>query len=324
MSDEAFPTAPSTRQALGATPALVAGEKARRPNNNQPTRRTRLTNNNNTDNKEQLVNNNKFNEACEGYPGSWEELSDPQRAALARRLVVEPSHRLVYCPAPHHASSSWLKVLLFLASANTSRSYLNPASVPAVAASNRSNHLYLSDLPAAQRASVLRTHRSFVVVRHPLTRLALVYLRKFKQFNPSFAAAYGKYIVEHYRDGAGGVQSSDGTDVQFREFVRYLTDVEDQESMNEHWQPLGLLCRPCVVHYDRLVHFEGLEADGMAMLTSFGLGGLVQMVPGADRWEQVAGEEVKALFSSLPPALLARLVQRYKADVQLLGYTSRV
>ena len=306
----------------------MAEKKPRRPVSSVP----QLSNNNTTGDKKHAVNDkkhavddNKFSDAaCKQYPGSWEELSDPQRAALARRLVVEPVHRLIYCPAPHHASSSWLKVLLFLASTNTSRSYLNPNNVPAVAASNRSNHVYLSDFPPAKRASVLRTHRAFTVARHPLTRLAVVYLRKFKQFNPSFAAAYGKYIVDHYRDGAGGSQSSDGTDVQFHEFVRYLTDVEDQESMNEHWQPLGLLCRPCAVHYQHLVHFEGLEAEGMAMLKALGLGGQVQMVPGADRWEQVAVEEVKSLFSSLPPSLLARLVQRYKADVQLLGYTARV
>lgn len=317
-----------TRYPLGKTPYLIAGQETRRlfTNKGPPLLNDARVDNIDSNSKDEvnLVNNSYLDEACEGYPRSWEGLSEPQRAALARRLVVEPAHRLVFCPAPYHASSSWLKVLLFLASANSSQTYLNPGKVPAVAASNRSNYIHLSDLPAPQQANVLRTHRTFVVVRHPLARLAVVYLQKFQQFNPSFAAAYGKYIVQHYRGGTGAVQDSDGTDVQFHEFVRYLADVEDQESMNEHWQPLGLLCRMCAVHYDRLVHFKEMEVEGTAMLQQFGLGGQVQMVPAADRWEQVAGEEVKALYSSLSPALLARLVQRYKADVQLLGYTSRV
>lgn len=335
ISDDSFPTTNSPETPTGRTPYLVAKQERRRPPTDRgppllddargdTSDKDNIVNNTGEDTLDQNSNNPEVEEACEGHPRSWEALSEPQRAALARRLVVEPAHRLVFCPAPYHASSAWLKVLLFLASANSSRAYLNPGKVPAVAAANRSNHVHLGDLPSSQQAEVLRTHRAFLVVRHPLTRLAVVYLQKFKQSNPSFAAAYGKYIAQHYRGGTGAVHGSDGRDIQFHEFVRYLADVEDQESMNEHWQPLGLLCRLCAVHYDRLIHYREMEAEGAAMLQQLGLSGQVQAVPAADWWEQVAGEEVKALYSSLSPALLARLVQRYRADVQLLGYTSRV
>ena len=333
LPDNSFLTSYSAGSPVGRPPYPVAGQKRRQPSfdkgrplpGDAPSDASDKNIVNNSENRENGVeNSNNLEEACEGHPRSWEALSEPQRAALARRLVVDPTHRLVFCPAPLHASSAWLKVLLFLATANSSRRYLNPGKVPAVAATNRSNHVHLADLPPSRQADVLRTHRSFLVVRHPLTRLAAAYLQKFQQSNPSFAAAYGRYIVQHYRSGAGALADSDGTDVEFHEFVRYLADVEDQESMNEHWQPLGMLCRMCAVQYDRLVHFREMEAEGTAMLQQFGLGGQVLAVPPADRWEHVSGEVVKELYSSLSPAVLARLVQRYKADVQLLGYTSRV
>jgi hypothetical protein len=259
--------------------------------------------------------------ACEDHALNWKTLDPVVKKLVSKRLIVNTKYNLLYCPAPYHATSSWMKAMYFL-SHEANNIYPSHNKVPAGMASNKSNHQFLSDFAPDEQMRIVHEYKKFLVVRHPLSRLAAVYQQKFQNKNPVFRKAYGLYIVQHYRRGAPPNPSGD--DVQFSEFVHYLTATKDKRLMNEHWQPLEYLCQPCALHYDAAVHMETMETDATTMFEQFGLSSVLTAPPTTDWWEVPSSHYIQQLYSDLSPSLLAELVKHYKNDVTLFGYSARV
>ena len=260
--------------------------------------------------------------ACKDHAHNWKTLDPILKKSVSKRLIVSSSHRLLFCYVPYHAATNWMKVMYHLTHQERQSVYLSHDKIPASIASNKSNHHFLSEFPPSEQDQIVEKYRKFVVVRHPLSRLATVYQQKFASHNVIFTKAYGRYIVQHYRHGAPPDPAGD--DVKFSEFLQYITNTRDKDGMNEHWQPLEHLCQPCALHYTTAVHMETMDGDAKAMFKELGLDKIITKSPIPDRWEMPSADYIKSLYSTVPPSLLAELVKQYRNDVVLFGYSARV
>lgn len=253
---------------------------------------------------------------CRETNQTWRGLSEQQRRAVAQRILVDDDHQLLYCPVPLAASGPWMKVMYFI---GPGRELLDIGKVPGKELSNRKNFHYLGSLSLEEQEKRFNSYLKFMVTRHPFLRIAIAYKFKFEADNPFFHERYGKEIVRKYRSGAG--RDSTGKDVRFSEFAQYLADSENLEELNEHWQPLDLLCRPCEVKYDFILHHETVQEDSSQVLDQAELSERVPTFP-YDTWDYIPPQYAYDLFRQLTPAVVGRLVEKYGNDFALFSYSS--
>ena len=250
---------------------------------------------------------------CRNSNKTWQDLTAQQRQVLAQRIVVNDEYRLLYCPVPLVGNGPWMKVMYLLGTGK------ELSDIPSKALSNRKNFVYLNSFPAAEQERRLRSYLKFTVTRHPFLRIANAYKLKFEALNSFFHERYGKEIVQKYRKDAG--KDLKGNDVKFSEFIRYLSDTGNHEEMNEHWQSLATLCRPCEVGYDFLLHHETLHQDSREVLEQAELQKRVPVFP-YDTWDHISSVYVHSLFRRISPSLMGRLVQQFANDLDAFSYSS--
>jgi hypothetical protein len=238
------------------------------------------------------------------------------QAILAQRIIVNDQHKLLFCPVPLTATGPWMKVMYML---ERGQHIQDMADIPSKELANRENFAYLSSYSPSEQEERVSSYLKFMVARHPFIRLATAYKMKFEANNAFFHERYGKEIVQLYRSRATGQET--GSDVKFTEFVEYLLHLEDVEEMNEHWQPLQALCRPCEVGYDYILHYETLSTDSSQLLTEAGLSRQVPTLP-HDVWDHVSTQYVNTLFQHITPAWIGQLVHKYQDDFAMFSYGS--
>lgn len=253
---------------------------------------------------------------CQNSNQTWQHLTAQQRQVLAQRMVVNDEYRLLYCPVPLVGNGPWMKVMYLLAAG---KDLTDISKLPSKALSNRKNFVYLNSFSPAEQERRLRSYLKFTVTRHPFLRIANAYKLKFEAENSFFHERYGKEIVQKYRkDAASNLK---GNDVKFSEFVRYLSDINNHEEMNEHWQSLSTLCRPCEVGYDFLLHHETLHQDSRELLGQAELQKRIPVFP-YDTWDRVSSVYVHNLFKQILPSLIGRLVLKFANDLEAFSYSS--
>ncbi len=256
--------------------------------------------------------------ACQGTTNqTWSQLSDQQRQVLAQRMVVSDEHHLLYCPVPLVGTGPWMKVLYYLGPHG--EEITDISKVPAKELGNRKNFVYLSSFSKEEQAKRMQSYLKFMVTRHPFLRLGIAYKLKFEANNAFFHDRYGKEIVKTYRHGVG--MDLAGNDVKFAEFVQYVGGIKEQGEMNEHWQSLHGLCRPCQVDYDFILHHETLKQDSTELLEAAMLSDTIPAFPN-DHWDAIPISYVHDLFKPVIPAWVGRLVSQYKDDFALFSYSS--
>ena len=254
--------------------------------------------------------------ACEAAANhSWNDLTDEQRQAITQRMVVNDEHKILYCPIPLSGNGPWMKVMYFIG--ENGKDLGDISKVPSKALGNRKNFVYLNSYSREEQDRRISTYLKFMVTRHPLLRISIAYKLKFEADNTFFHERYGKDIVKKYRHGAGSNPS--GNDVKFSEFVQYLAGVPGER--NEHWESLDVLCQPCEVNYDFILHHETLHQDASEVLDQALLSDYVPTFP-HDNWDSIPIEYVHGLFKKVTPASVGQLVKQYSHDFAMFSYAS--
>ncbi|XP_076153210.1 carbohydrate sulfotransferase 11 isoform X1 [Alosa pseudoharengus] len=196
--------------------------------------------------------------------------SSRQRRVLTpgdlRHLLVDETHRLIYCYVPKVACTNWKRVMMVLS--GDGKKYTDPMQILSFEAHVPGNLRSLSQYSIGEINRRLKGYLKFLFVREPFERLVSAYRNKFTQrYNTSFHRRFGTKIVRRYRQNATEEAMRLGADVTFREFAAYVTDPATQrEGLNEHWQTVHSLCHPCLIHYDVVGKYETLEEDAATVL----------------------------------------------------------
>lgn len=186
---------------------------------------------------------------------------------FARRIIVSERSRLIYCPIPKVASSSW-KYMIRKFEGLDDYFELSKAHSPLT-----SGLRYLSDYSPNEVDALLKdpSFFKFVFVRDPYLRAASCYMDKFQNRHEAYTRKeYPLFLAELYDwRYVRSLNLDTAPRPSFAEFVDQLS-MQNPMTMNEHWMPQTLLCGFGEMPFDFVGHLESLPGDAQHVLSRIG------------------------------------------------------
>lgn len=180
----------------------------------------------------------------------------------------------------------------------------------------------------SERQRVLKEYKKIIAVRHPLERVLSAYRNKFEsKTSPSefFHKEIGSKIIKAFRTNATEEEIKSGSDVTFLEYIKYITDSDfnllwnNNQSFNEHWEPINGLCRPCDVNYDFIIQFDNLGEESNIVLRK--IKPEVYFPLHDEITPEGTIEKLEKYFNEIPLKYLRTLEKIYKVDNLLFNYS---
>lgn len=236
--------------------------------------------------------------------------------ANAWEYLINRQYHVIWCNIFKAASTSWM--YNFNLMANYSAAFLDKTKeVPLVLARRKYARPTIEMIKKAQPDSI-----TFLIVRHPLERLASAYNDKIVHAWPkSFHDKMGRMIIKKYRKSQNKPVPTERYPV-FEEFVSYVLDeTRARRSLDMHWTPYTDFCTPCRFAFDVILKFETLDEDQRYLIQLARLQDVVK-----PEWRN-SGKGTNTLhninhfYSRLKRSQLDGLYKLYKYDFQLFNYT---
>ncbi|XP_034248656.1 carbohydrate sulfotransferase 11-like [Thrips palmi] len=266
-------------------------------------------------------------------------------------FYYDRSHKMAWCPLYKAGSTSWLYNLCLLGGYSERELQATQEQLSTLA------RKAFPELEYPEAEEALRGSRKILVVRHPLARLLSAYRDKLENRvagaehgTAHFYRKYGRRIVDKYRAKKDGVAVATSSLLQpghvvrdpakpapaddeptFKEFVKYLIDVDLANYADDHWIPYYLFCTPCLLNYDIIAKVETYLEDQVYMIRALGLQDTVK-----PRWRhrtspqgpeglpssspQDVSPTARAYFAQITEHELRALHQKYKLDFEMFDY----
>ncbi|XP_021182044.1 carbohydrate sulfotransferase 11 isoform X2 [Helicoverpa armigera] len=233
----------------------------------------------------------------------------------AWEFLINRQYHVIWCNIFKAASTSWM--YNFNLMANYTAAFLDKTKeVPLQLARRKYARPTTEMIKKAQGDSI-----TFLIVRHPLERLASAYNDKIVHAWPkSFHDKMGHRIIKKYR------KQSDKSRTEkypvFEEFVSYVLDeAKAKRSLDMHWTPYTTFCTPCKFNFDVILKFETLDEDQRFLIQLAHLQDIVK-----PEWRNSGKgtntlHNINHLYSRLTRRQLDGLYDLYKYDFQLFDYT---
>ena len=176
------------------------------------------------------------------------------------------------------------------------------------------------NLTSKQLREKLDTYFTFIVVRHPLSRLVSGFFAKMND-NSSIMDKHARHMITKYRVKTPEVIDKSG--VNFDEFVQYVSEPDDQllGRVDDHWRTVTNLCHPCHIRYDYIGKMETIEED---------VNNIISVIKTPVRKIKLRKANPQKHFHSsysdayvnVTKASLTKLLEKYSQDMDMFGYTS--
>ncbi|KAJ2948512.1 hypothetical protein O0L34_g7762 [Tuta absoluta] len=246
-------------------------------------------------------------------------LDDSSHKAYAWEYLINRQYHVIWCNIFKAASTSWM--YNFNLMANYTAAFLDKTKeVPLELARRKYARPTSEMVKKAQVDSI-----SFLIVRHPLERLASAYNDKIVHAWPkSFHDRMGSRIIKKYRKSKqtpGEPKLPDKYPV-FEEFVSYVLDeAKAKRPLDMHWTPYTDFCTPCKFDFDVILKFETLDEDQRFLIQLARLQDVVK-----PEWKNSGKgtntlHSISHLYSRISRPQLDKLYDLYKYDFQLFNYT---
>jgi len=233
--------------------------------------------------------------------------SSSYNSELMMNMVHIPLLNMNWCLVPKVASSSISSAILpFLPQQNLTMQWTTVHDK----VWQRAGHVGLNDYLSSNKSS------SFLVTRHPFTRIASAFRNKLENRTRShdgdyFYNNYSKKIFKLTR----GIWSKDKSEPKFSEFVKYLLKTNIQQ-YDEHWQPIGLRCRVCQLSYTHILHYESLAKEWPQYISDIGISEQIGLP-----WQNKGdGEDLKKYFEKISEEDKLQLFHKFVTDFTMFGY----
>ncbi len=157
-------------------------------------------------------------------------------------------------------------------------------------------------IPRSVLTNNFSNYTKMILVRHPLQRLVAAYY----QLRPS-------------DEGRGRTDT----------FAQFVQEMVLAQEPNDHYKPYIAACDPCSIHYNYVLKLENLKPELRQVNIELGVDPLATMpeyhinqepVMSADGWPYKYDSVLRQLESSHPD-LFKRLLEAYRADLEMFGYT---
>ncbi|XP_026742596.1 carbohydrate sulfotransferase 11 isoform X1 [Trichoplusia ni] len=245
-------------------------------------------------------------------------LDTSSQKSNAWEYLINRQYHVIWCNIFKAASTSWM--YNFNLMANYTAAFLDKTKeVPLELARKKYARPTAEMIKKAQGDSI-----TFLIVRHPLERLASAYNDKIVHAWPkSFHDKMGQRIIRKYRKKQ--TQESPSLPEKypiFQEFVSYVLDeAKAKRSLDMHWTPYTTFCTPCKFNFDVILKFETLDEDQRFLIQLAHLQEIIK-----PEWRNSGKgtntlHNINHLYSGLKKNQLDGLYNLYKYDFQLFNYT---
>ena len=255
---------------------------------------------------------NKRTEQIQEYCANYAEDADEQDLDLSN-LIVSEKYKLVYCSVPKVASTVWKRVLADLEGLSVTKSVHDEI---------KGKLKLLSEYTSEDRRKIVKTYFKFMFVRDPFERLISAYTNcfwgKFKRNHDGWK--YYRREIRKVLAKRGGRDIDVNTDnTTFEQFATYLVLRWREGGLFQvHWREQHKLCHPCHIQFDYVGHYETLVDDAQFFLKESKLEDKVFF----PEWRQSnTNALLKNYYSSLSLLRIRQLLEIYKKDFELFGYT---
>ncbi|KAH9492025.1 Carbohydrate sulfotransferase 11 [Bulinus truncatus] len=243
--------------------------------------------------------------------------------SLLDRIIVNDKYKIMYCPIPKVASTTWRRIFILL-SGHASMDHLT-SMLPDDVHHKYSKYLkHLSDYTQEEISYRIENYFKFLFVREPYERILSAYRNKFLSSTNSskyFKKKFAKKIINKYRPNPPA--DNEGEGLQFPEFVDYLLDKEKKIPMNEHWDRFYHICAPCQMKYDFVGKLESIETD-FDFLLSHIIKDFSVRLPSRSDLKYTYNQTnvfIKEFYSQLSRRDVIKMYQMYKKDFLLFNYS---
>ncbi|XP_028169916.1 carbohydrate sulfotransferase 11 isoform X2 [Ostrinia nubilalis] len=237
--------------------------------------------------------------------------------ANAWEFLINRQYHVIWCNVFKAASTSWM--YNFNRMANYTAEFLNKTKeVPLILARKKYGRPTVAMIKKAQADSI-----TFLIVRHPLERLASAYNDKIMHAWPkSFHEKMGQKIIRVFRKPSNGHPTPTERYPVFEEFVAYVLDEwKSKRTLDMHWTPYTDFCTPCQFNFDVILKFETLDEDQRFLIQLARLQKVVR-----PEWRNSGKgpgtlNNISHLYSRITKTQLEDLYKMYKLDFKLFNYT---
>lgn len=241
----------------------------------------------------------------------------PQR--ISQRLKVDDVRNVMYCLTPKSGSTNFLRMLV-----NLNTHGQNPVAVNGRMHSDKHLLRYglkaLSLMTLEERVQRLSNFSRLLMVRHPLTRWLSAFRQKMKL--KAYMSVRQK-IVRDYRPDASQEDIEKGNPT-FEEFLKHLITVGlKNATYDHHWAPYTYLCDPCRMHYDYIIKLETLS-DDLVFLREVLYDNSTDVVIPNKYNGFTEGNVIMEFYSNVSMGTLHRVVDIYRRDFEMFGYTPKI
>lgn len=243
-------------------------------------------------------------------------------ASQLSHILVDDTYKIMFCYIPKVACTNIKRVFLLLTGKMNTTNPLDISSSD-VHVTYDKYLTYLSQYDTNEIYHRIKTYKKIIFVREPLERLLSAYRNKFMEKREYFHHRFGRRIIRKYRKNPSASSLQKGNDVQFIEFVKYLTDKDTMriEGYNEHWAHYSGLCHPCLVKYDYIGKYETLDQDVDQVLKILDMDNTIKFPARGATYKGKKTKDIMAdFYGTIPPKYLASLWKIYVNDYKLFGY----
>ncbi|KAA8490829.1 Carbohydrate sulfotransferase 14 [Porphyridium purpureum] len=239
-----------------------------------------------------------------------------RKQRFAERIIVSEKNKMVYCPVPKAANSTW-KVLI-----RKHEGFADYKSLQVANMKSANGLTYLKDF-SAERIEEILTDPSwfrFLVGREPFTRHLSAYLNKFMN-KPTISEEYHNYYRQlmHF-----GLSAKEITERPRPTFAEYTAEIrrKNPEYHNEHWAPQYYICGMSLVPYDFVGKLEQIDQDSQIVFEALGWHG--ESFPSQKEVGFLSSgtKSKKAEYYSKHAVLIDDLLQKFARDFELLQYST--
>ena len=161
---------------------------------------------------------------------------------------------------------------------------------------------------------------TFIIVRHPLVRLASGFYQRLAGSPTAQTRGEVAGIISHLQ----GLRPSDvkKQHLTFEDFARYVSQPDTELTLagDTHFWTVSYSCFPCAIQYDYVAKLETFNDDMAHILPHFNTTIQRHPIPHKNT-NHGHHQDYEASYRKLPTDVLNNLLNKYRVDFDLFGYT---
>ena len=237
------------------------------------------------------------------------------------------SRRVIYCVNCKVASMSWRRTLIWMTGGPFEGLTIN--NLPFARFLNRFLPR-ITILTKNERERRLKEYFKFTFFRHPVERLVSAYKDRLVCMNHGNLR---QAIAEKYKLLPPDMPPNKTFIPPFQYFAQYVLYERKtrKQNMDYHWRPQSEVCSPCVLKFDFIGHYESLSTESEYIIRTLderyvvannrSLSYNVTDFRLAFTNSRKSSTVTQMLYSTLSPNLQRSLLDLYKDDYAMFGYS---